>query len=258
MSKQEKPAFTPHRIEWTPEKVENFWSYFSANAPTDDQYFSARYGKQIIDYVELHLELRGRVIDYGCGPGFLIRELLERGISCEGLDFSKESVKEVNSQFGDHALFRGAQEINTFPSSVPDGSVDIVFAVEVLEHLLDDQLEPTLRELYRLLKPGGHIVITAPNNEDLGLHTVVCPDCGAMFHRWQHVRSFSAQSLKALMNKPGFDVTKCDQTAFVPNVRKSAARRLLELLRLIEPKRPGLPCLVYIGEKHANDSRVVK
>jgi hypothetical protein len=76
---------------------------------------------------------------------------------------------------------------------------------EVIEHILDEQLDATLRRLADLTRPGGILVVTTPNNEDLELGMVYCPVSNTLFHRWQHVRSFTDISLAALLAQYGFE-----------------------------------------------------
>jgi len=56
-----------------------------------------------------------------------------------------------------------------------------VLLIEVVEHLKSDILDATLREIHRIMRPGGVLLITTPNNEDLSRSMKFCPDCGAIF-----------------------------------------------------------------------------
>jgi hypothetical protein len=72
-----------------------------------------------------------------------------------------------------------------------------------------------LGEIRRILKPGtGYLFVTTPNNENLEASTVFCPECGAVFHRYQHLRSFTIESLEELMRSHGFATTLCNITLF--------------------------------------------
>ena len=75
--------------------------------------------------------------------------------------------------------------------------------LEVVEHLTDDRLHETIRETRRLLKPGGRLIVTTPHAEDLQQEMQFCPECGAVFHKWQHVRSWSADGLRSVMAEAG-------------------------------------------------------
>ena len=60
-----------------------------------------------------------------------------------------------------------------------------------------------------LLKPGGTIVITTPNDEDLEKTHVHCADCGATFHHMQHIRSWNVNNLGKLMSEFTFQPKFC-------------------------------------------------
>jgi ubiquinone/menaquinone biosynthesis methyltransferase len=64
--------------------------------------------------------------------------------------------------------------------------------------------EAALAEMARVLKPGARLVITTPNDEDLAASTRLCPECGAIFHEWQHVRTWGAASLVAHVGRYPF------------------------------------------------------
>jgi ubiquinone/menaquinone biosynthesis C-methylase UbiE len=77
-----------------------------------------------------------------------------------------------------------------------ESSFDVVVASEVLEHLDDEQREKSLRQVQRVLKPGGIFIGTVPHNEHLKDNLAVCPNCAHKFHRWGHVKSYNPKSLE--------------------------------------------------------------
>ena len=60
------------------------------------------------------------------------------------------------------------------------------------------------------------LIGTVPNNENLRRHYCICPKCGAMFHRWQHMRSFNIDTLKKLFSEIGFQKGTFFQPDFSP------------------------------------------
>lgn len=227
-----------HDVVWTPEKVADTWDFFSHN--DRDIYFSRHAGGQIVKRADQVLDLkRRRVLDFGCGRGDLLECLFARGIAAKGLEFSEESVRTAVERVGDHPLFGG---VASAPGELPDAAFDAIFLVEVIEHLLDDQLDSTITEARRLLAPGGAIVVTCPNGEDLEAESVRCPDCGAVFHRWQHMRSLTPASISRLFEAHGFE-TRVASGAFW------GLSRSVELwLRARKPRTPlPAPHLLYVG-----------
>jgi SAM-dependent methyltransferase len=241
--------FAPHEAEWTPDQVRRFWAYLSNSPQADRTYFSSHSGDAIIAFAQRHVPLRGgRVLDYGCGPGFLVERLLQQGIRAEGLEFSPESIDQVRKRCGDHPLFGGIALADSIPSPIADSSVDVVFLVEVVEHLRRGQLEQTLEDIRRILRLGGFLIATTPHNEDLDLLKTICPDCGCIFHHWQHVSSFTVDSLTNLVAGHGMQVVVCKATTF-------GGRWPMKVLRFLRRAalKPWLaiqqPHLVYIGRR---------
>ncbi|MCD6321448.1 MAG: class I SAM-dependent methyltransferase [Clostridiales bacterium] len=125
-----------------------------------------------------------------------------------GIDFSKDSIEILNKKAKEHEYFKAATFIQSFPVGLSDASFDVVLLLEVLEHLDDEYLKDILSETYRLLKPGGVVVVSVPNREDLSLLKKICPECGAIFHQWQHVRSWNSESIKQYLQQYGFSFCK--------------------------------------------------
>jgi 2-polyprenyl-3-methyl-5-hydroxy-6-metoxy-1,4-benzoquinol methylase len=198
-------TFKPHKVEWTREKGERFWSHFGAKPVGEVGYWSKEFGGSLLAVLQhAGMKLSGRILDFGCGHGHLMQHLAARGLASHGADFSRDNVAAVNGLSAREPLITGADWIEQLPTTLADDSFDIVFFVETIEHLLDGDLERTMRELRRLLRPGGTIVITTPNDENLAERETICPDCGCVFHAVQHVRAWTSESLDRFMTRHGF------------------------------------------------------
>jgi 2-polyprenyl-3-methyl-5-hydroxy-6-metoxy-1,4-benzoquinol methylase len=165
--------FSPHQIVWTYEKGARIWDYFAQSRAYEDNFFSKQVGDDIIDFVLAYDDLSGNILDYGCGHGFLIEKLLKRGISCQGLDFSEDSVRLVGEKFQNEPLFSGVTLAQSLPTPLEADKFDVVFFIETIEHVLKEDLNKTLREIYRLTKSGGYIFVTTPNEENLDAAKVI-------------------------------------------------------------------------------------
>ena len=228
-----------HDVVWTPEKIAATWDFFSTNRAGSTWYFSSHAGRWIVKQVDREVGLGGkRILDFGCGRGDLLAHLFARGIAARGLELSKDSADETRGRFAGQPLFRG---VATDAAELEDSSFDVVFLVEVIEHLLDDQIAPILGEVQRLLAPGGRLVVTCPNGEDLGAERVRCPDCGAAFHPFQHVRSLDPSSIAALFEGHGFRTEKA-QGVYWGLTPYAVVRTWLR-----NPGRLPTPHLLYIG-----------
>jgi SAM-dependent methyltransferase len=202
-----------HSIEWTPEKITRFWDFAADWEPWHEDYFSKLMGEGIINFLKYLVPLKGIIIDYGCGPGYLLEHLLKEGARCIGIDSSPESVEKLNNRFRGHALWEGAYINSSDNFPLKDKTADLVLCIETLEHLLPFQMDKLFSELHDLIKPGvSRLFITVPNSENLARNQVYCADCGCVLHRYQHISSFTQESLQALLSEHGFRTIMCITT----------------------------------------------
>lgn len=245
------PNFLPRRLNWTREHSARLWDYRSAKGTSDDEYFSSAVGAAVVRYARRQgLDLAsGRVLDFGCGPGYLLGHLCDAGFSCEGADFSAGSVHEATRRLEGRDELRGVSQIEGVPTSLAEGSYDVIFLIETIEHLIDGDLEATLAELNRLLKPGGAVMITTPNDEPVERSEIMCPDCGCQYHRIQHVRRWTARSLSVQLAQFGFDKVSSEALMFPREGPKGKVLRA----GFKVAGRPE-PHLVYVGRKRVGVS----
>jgi SAM-dependent methyltransferase len=99
-----------------------------------------------------HLRPGDRVLDFGCGGGFLLERLPAASkVGVEPLDSARERARSIGLEVVAHA------------SELPGSSVDVVVSNHALEHVLEPVAE--LRGLLRVLRPGGKIVLVVPIND---------------------------------------------------------------------------------------------
>ena len=106
-----------------------------------------------------------RVLDIGCGTGFLLERLAERGFSGVGIDLSPESVEHAKRRL---AEIGAADRLTAQVGSAyepPAGPFDLITLTGVLEHLEDPRA--CLRALREQLAPDGLLVISTPNRRSL-------------------------------------------------------------------------------------------
>lgn len=250
-------APTPQPLRWTPELVERFWNGIRQTRLTEFN-FSRQAGKALVLTIEHLLHRTGTVLDFGAGDGDLVALLLERGYRVSAYEPSEVRQKALTSRFDQHPQFGG------IVGSADARAFDAVILCEVIEHILDEEFDNVLRRVERLTAPDGVVIITTPNNEDLELGMSYDPLTNTVFHKWQHVRSFTAQSLAETVRRYGFDevVTHqigLDNALFVPfdPVWGDAAADVA-LPSYIPHIRSNMPVaigtqnnLVYIGTKRA-------
>src|SRR5689334_16933642 len=111
---------------------------------------------------ELHLKDGDVILDAGCGDGFYLHVLSKLGkFKITGLDFDKNALESAKKNL------KGVKQIKIMHGSVMElpfkaNTFDKIVLTEVAEHLPDDL--KGLKEIYRVLKPGGILVLTVPNH----------------------------------------------------------------------------------------------
>lgn len=114
--------------------------------------------------LELLPKKLGRVLDVGCGPGVMVEAVLSRGGTFEGRDLSPAMVRESEEKFG-HLEGVGFAEGNIEKLELPDNAFDQVIAMAVIEYLKKPDV--ALKEIARVLRPGGTTVITVPKRRHI-------------------------------------------------------------------------------------------
>jgi len=115
----------------------------------------------------------GTLLDAGCGTGDLWRVVSDRFTACIGVD----AVRYPG--LPDAVTFRAANLDAALP--LDDASVDTAAAIEVIEHL--ENPRAFVRELVRVTRPGGWIVVTTPNQ--LSLLSLLCLVAKGAFSAFQ-------------------------------------------------------------------------
>jgi SAM-dependent methyltransferase len=143
------------------------------------------------DYRPSSLPLR--ILDAGCGTGALLDRLQSwPGVELYGLDYSGQALAYTR-QRGHHHLIQG--DLTRLP--FPDGTFDVVTALDVVEHIRED--EGALREVNRILRPGGVLLVSVPAYRFLwGPHDTAL----------QHFRRYTRREMATLMRRAGFRVSK--------------------------------------------------
>lgn len=103
------------------------------------------------------------ILDIGCAQATLALLLAERGHRVSAVDIRPEFLQYAKSRHthGDIRFLAG----NLFEQNFIEECFDLVFANQIIEHVLDP--EEKLRKLAGYLRPGGRLVVTTPNGEYL-------------------------------------------------------------------------------------------
>lgn len=96
----EKIKFKPHEIEWNNTKISTFWNYvYSMENPNSG--FSEINGRKLITIIKSKIKVRGNILDYSSGFGYIIKYLLESSKNCNlyGTEYSDDAIKALNDNF---------------------------------------------------------------------------------------------------------------------------------------------------------------
>lgn len=157
-----------------------------------------------------------RVLDAPCGAGLLVSALRERGLDALGADIDPEAASRLGEAFTLADL--------TQPLPWPDASFDAVLSVEGIEHL--ENPFAYLREIHRVLKPGGLLVLTTPNIASARsrvrffgsafFHHDPRPLREASRHPLHHIALMTFAELRYALRTSGFDVAEAGHTHIKP------------------------------------------
>jgi 2-polyprenyl-3-methyl-5-hydroxy-6-metoxy-1,4-benzoquinol methylase len=172
-----------------------------------------------------------RILELGCGPGYLLEYLERRGFTdVAGVDISAEQVaiaqkKQLRATVADVFATLEAAE----------GTLDAVVGIDLLEHFSKDEGIRLCDSIRRSLRPGGRVVFRTPNGSALLAGPIVYGDL-------THMAIYNESSLRQLLALTGFGNLSFYETGPIPkNLRGvvrcgiwNAARAVANLVRMAE------------------------
>ncbi|MDR2070134.1 MAG: class I SAM-dependent methyltransferase, partial [Treponema sp.] len=139
-----------------------------------------------------------KVLDIGCATGAILAFLREQGWHTTGVEISLPQAEYARRERNLDVRTRPLEE-NRFPSDC----FQAVLASHLIEHLNDPAA--LVREVYRILSPGGFFYVTTPNIGGFQARLLGKGWRSAIF---DHLYLFSTKTLGALLRKSGFRVEK--------------------------------------------------
>lgn len=130
-----------------------FWPAYWKSASGQ---FDTRYIPEY-PFLTAHLRPADAVLDIGCGRGDLVRELLKNGYRARGIDFDADSILDSVKHQGHFPYDIG--NLNHLPYR--DNTFDAVLLAGTIEHVYAGP-QKGFSEAYRVLRPGGFLVLTIP------------------------------------------------------------------------------------------------
>lgn len=137
---------------------------------------------------------RGVLLDVGPCAGTLLVQARDAGFVVQGVEINAAAARMCRDQLG-LDVRPGVLEPDTFPP----GTFDVVSMGDVIEHVPDPVA--TLRTVARILKPGGHVLISTPNFESAAARFLqVKPE--------EHIYYFTAKTLRESLAKAGLETVE--------------------------------------------------
>ena len=165
------------------------------------------------------------VLDVGCGAGGLLFALKKKGyLNVAGVDVSAEMIALAKSAGVSEAS--EGDMIQRLKTSA-DASHDVVFAIDILEHLTRPELFEIIHNIFRVLRGGGRLIAHVPNAAGIFGGAVRYGDL-------THELAFTDVSIRQLMRVIGFEATTCLEDRPLPH-------GLLSLLRAVAWPLLSLP-----------------
>ena len=196
---KDKPFHDP-LVEWTQENFDYHMRFF--HAYTD-----------------------GNLLDFGCGDGQFLHLASKYCAKAYGVDVSEHAIEKARDRFPELEF-----EIFQTEKGIPyaNNYFDTVSAIEVLEHILD--IEAVLEELNRVLKPGGHLLITTTELTRLKTVLIAARYLDDYFYPTSpHIRFFTRKNLADILCRKGFSVVEYKKNrtyfGFIPQGQMVVARK---------------------------------
>lgn len=184
---------------------EKVWSDSDQDGPLTEYMIRAIETKHLIG---------NKVIDIGCGDGELAEEIRSPGRSVFGLDISLAALKYATRR--GVIPFLGDASGTIFP--IRDHSVDTVISLENIEHIFDPCRY--LAEIYRVLVPGGVLIMSSPNARFIDFSfpfffrgEAIKTAISEKGYDGGHLHYFTFAELEKIVTETGFEIIKLEGIA---------------------------------------------
>lgn len=137
----------------------------------------------------------------------------DQGADVFGIDISSPTVGLARGQFAPGALKASLADVRRLPFA--DASFDVVYSMGTIEHF--DESEDAVREMARVLKPGGRVILGVPNRFDPFLRPVLVWLLWVLGHYgYGFEKSYSRRALRGMLERAGLRVADESGILFIP------------------------------------------
>ena len=145
------------------------------------------------------LKPQSRYLDIGGDNGVICYLLRQQGGEWRSADLSADTVQAIEAVIGEKV-----EQIDASGISYEEDSFDCIVIIDFLEHIEEDQ--QFVRELHRILKPGGQLIVNVPHHKSFSLIRKIRLAVGLSDEKHGHVRpGYSKQSLANTL-QPLFEI----------------------------------------------------
>lgn len=218
--------------------------YFFANAPTDDflnKYYSNTYFNEVQNHILIsklksyfskmraysqfnyimkrcYIKPNGRVLEVGCGEGYLIYNFKKAGYDTKGLELNEYMVKKAQKKLG---LDLKKEDL----LQIKNEKFDLIIMSHVIEHFTDPI--KILNHCKHLLNKGGTLFLEVPDSP-------LPPSKKVDLHEYlgtTHIFNFKAKSLELLIKASGFKLINVKKFGYnIPNLFHKYKQKISRLL----------------------------
>jgi ubiquinone/menaquinone biosynthesis C-methylase UbiE len=176
----------------------NYVEHYKKDA-TEFDYFKERKGatahdeKRVKEFLisEVPNDVK-EILDVGCGSGWVAKHFIPKGVKVHSLDISVTNpAKSIMNTPSENHFGIAA---DSFHLPFKDNSFTCVIASEIIEHVVDPA--EFIKELFRIVKKGGELIITTPYKEKLFYY--LCIHCNKKTPAYAHIHSFDEKKLERL------------------------------------------------------------
>jgi len=184
---------------------------------------------------------RGKLVEVGSSLGFLLAAFREDGWDVTGVEPDPHTSRYANRKMCIKTINATLEA-----AALPDSSVDAVIMLHVIEHVPDPVA--TLREIHRILKPGGHLILETPRYDTLMFRLLGKRERSLSCDG--HIFFFTTETLRNACVAAGLAWDKVDYTG-----RSLTLDRLLYNIGVIS-KSPAVQRIAYKISRMAGFNRI--